>query len=348
MPAMVLFQRFPATLAAALMVLAGCTANAQLSSPADARRRVGLPSPSGHDQPSAARRAHAGGIDLSKLPGRIAFSAGPPHGEDVYVIDADGTDLVQVTSDPAADFDPTWSPDGTRIAFRHQPGDDLTTDIHVIAVDGSGERDLTPGDGVPDWGPTWSPDGSRILWNSDHGSAHAFRGYLMNPDGSGVSPLGADVWVEYPAWSPDGTKVAFMSQTPEGTENYEIFAANADGTGLRRLTRSPGPDGWPSWSPDGKRLLFSSVRDDCLYSRTPDCKSTGDIGPFQTLYVMNADGSGERRLNEAFAQIADWSPDGRFVVFEGQSGLAVIRADGTDLTGLPTGTGSAGFPDWIE
>jgi WD40-like Beta Propeller Repeat len=80
----------------------------------------------------------SGGIDVSSLKGRIAFSGGPPHAEDVYVVNADGTDLTRVTSGPAAEFDPSLSPDGRRIAYRHQPGDDLSTDIYTIASDGSG------------------------------------------------------------------------------------------------------------------------------------------------------------------------------------------------------------------
>jgi Tol biopolymer transport system component len=64
------------------------------------------------------------------------------------------------------------------------------------------------------------------------------RGYLMHPDGSDERPLGAGVWVEYPAWSPDGTKLAFVAQTPVGTENYEIYVVDADGAGLRR-SRTP-------------------------------------------------------------------------------------------------------------
>jgi Tol biopolymer transport system component len=287
-----------------------------------------------------------GPIDLSSLKGRIAFSGGPPHAEDVFVVDANGAGFARVTSDPAADFDPTWSPDGTRIAYRHQPGDDLTTDIYVIDTDGSAARDLTRNDGVPDWGPSWSPDGKRIVWNSGRNHPGTFRGYLMKPDGSGVRPLGADVWVEYPAWSPDGRRLAFMGQTPEGSENYEIYVVGADGTGLRRLTDSPGADGWPAWSPDGSRILFSSVRDDCSYTDATDCTTSGDLGPYHRLYVMNADGSGQTRLSEAFGQIADWSPNGRYIVFEGRSGLSVIRADGSGLTTLPVDVSSPAFPDW--
>jgi TolB protein len=290
----------------------------------------------------------SGGIDVSSLKGRIAFSGGPPHGEDVYVVNADGTDLRRVTSDSAADFDPTLSPDGRRIAYRHQPGDDLSTDIYTIASDGSGARNLTKSNGVPDWGPAWSPDGNAIAWNSDPDLGGVLRGYLMHADGSNVRPLGADVWVEYPAWSPDGTKLAFMGQTPVGTENYEIYVVSADGAGLRRLTDSPGPDGWPAWSPDGERILFASVRDDCAFSKAPDCKTTGDIGPYHTLYVMHADGSQQTRVSDVFGQIADWSPDGRYIVFEGRGGLSLMRADGSGLTTLPTGVSPSGFPDWVR
>jgi TolB protein len=288
-----------------------------------------------------------GGIDLSTLKGRIAFSGGPPHSENVYVIHADGTGRLRVTSDPAADFDPTWSPDGSRIAYRHQTGEDTTTDIYVIATDGSGARNLTQSGGVADWGPAWSPDGTEIAWNSDGRTPGTFRGFLMHPNGSHVQPLGADAWVEYAAWSPDGSELAFMGQTPEGTDDYEIYVVGADGTGLRRLTNSPGPDGWPSWSPDGRRILFASVRDDCAYSDDADCKTTGDIGPYHTLYVMSADGSRQTQLSDVFAQIADWSPDGRYIVFGGRAGLGLMRSDGSDLTELPTGVSSSGFPDWI-
>jgi Tol biopolymer transport system component len=300
---------------------------------------------------SSASASAARQIDLASLLGTIAFSAGPPHAEDIYVIDADGSGLRQVTTDPAADFDPTWSPDRARIAYRHQAEDDTSTDIVVIDADGSNVQVLTRNEGVADWGPAWSPDGSTITFNSDRDTPGRLRGFLMDVGSGDVSRIGGDVWVEYPAWSPDGSQLAFMAQTPEGTQNYEIFVMDSDGTNVRRLTDSPGDDGWPSWSPDGKKILFSSIRDDCAYSDAPDCKTTGDIGPYHTLYVMNADGSDQTLVSDAFGQIADWSPDGRFIVFEdfeGRSGLDVIRVDGSGLTTIPIPVPNAGFPDWIS
>jgi TolB protein len=132
--------------------------------------------------------------------------------------------------------------------------------------------------------------------------------------------------------------------------NYEISVMNADGTGVRQLTHSPADDGWPAWSPDGSRIAFSSIRDDCLYDERPGCEETGDIGEFHTLYVMNADGSGERRVTEVFAQFAVWSPDGRFIAFSpAPGGIYVMRPDGSDLTLIPVETpvGDPLFVDWV-
>ena len=78
-----------------------------------------------------------------------------------------------------------------------------------------------------------------------------------------------------PAWSPDGRKIAFGG-------DGEIYVMNADGRGLRRLTRNPASDGSPAWSPDGRRIAFGSERDGNL-----------------EVYVMNTDGSGQRNLTRS-------------------------------------------------
>lgn len=171
---------------AGLLLLSACTAG---GAPGGA---AGTPASSASTSSSPAALPPATGrIDLSQMRGRIAFSAGQPHREEVYVINADGAGLTRVTADPAADFDPTWSPAGTRIAYRHQPGDDLSTDIYVINTDGSGARNLTRSDGIPDWGPAWSPKRRVIAWNSDPGAVGMLHGYLMAADGSAARRLAA-------------------------------------------------------------------------------------------------------------------------------------------------------------
>ena len=324
--------------------LSACSSASSVTPPATTIPSATLPTVSMTEQ-SAVPQTTTGQIDVSSLTGRIVFD----NFEDIYVMNADGTDVMQLTTDPADEFDPALSPDGKRIAFRHQAGD--ASDIYVINVDGSGVTNLTA-DGARfiDYAPAWSPDGTAIVWNSDRdnpqsGILHAF---LMNSDGSNVRKITDEIYIEYPAWSPDGKQIAFMSPVPFGSDNYEIFTINVDGTNLTRLTDSPGPDDWPAWSPDGKRIIFTSVRDDCGYSDAQDCKTTGDIGPFHTLYVMNTDGSGQTRLTQIFGQFSAWSPDGKYIVFNSFDGLYVMNPDGSHVTHLPIGGvgGELLFADW--
>jgi TolB protein len=279
-------------------------------------------------------------IDVSTLAGRIVLSSE----DDVYTLDADGSDLARVTRRPGPEFDPAWSPDGGRIVYRDsRRGINNDDEIFVMNADGSGRRNLTD-DPANDWGPDWSPDGRTIVFNSDRDGL-PLGGFLVDPDGSHLRRIPTDAWVEYPAWSPDGTHLAFMGGT--SAAEYDIWVIDADGTNLVQLTDSPGPDGWPAWSPDGTRIAFTSVRDDCSYSESAGCRTTGDIGPHHDVWVINVDGSALSRVTPEFGQFVTWSPDGAYLLVSGYD-LYVIRPDGTgrasiDAAGLRGGQ----FPDWV-
>jgi len=93
------------------------------------------------------------------LNGKIAFTSIRDGNEEIYVMNADGTDQTRLTNNPAGDWNPDWSPDGTRIAFNsnRESGQD---EIYVMNPDGSGVTDLT-NNPASDGSPTWSPDGTK-------------------------------------------------------------------------------------------------------------------------------------------------------------------------------------------
>ena len=253
----------------------------------------------------------------------------------------------KIAADPAGpEFDGGWSPDGEWVVYRDSTrGINENDEIFVAAADGSERRSITD-DPANDWGPDWSPDGSTIVFNSDRDGGR-IRGYLVDPDGSNLRALDIDAWVEYPSFSPDGTSIAFMGHE---AGDYEIYVADITTGETQQLTDSPGGDGWPVWSPDGSSIAFTSERDDCSFVPSDqECWRTGEPeDQHRDVWVMNADGSGQRRVTSEAGQFVAWSPDGRYLLVSGRA-LYVVRPDGTgrlelraDGIDLPLG----GIPDW--
>jgi Tol biopolymer transport system component len=194
---------------------------------------------------------------------------------DIFSIDSDGQNLERLTSTAAIDEQPTWSPDGSQIAFQSDMSGDI--EIHVMGADGGNLRQLTtsPGD---DWSPTWSPDGERIAFaSSRNGNWDIFT---MNADGSRVEQITSDPGMDWlPAWSPSGETIAFAS---DRDGNWEIYVVDTDGSGSRNITDNQATDLEPVWSPDGDKLIFSSSRDGS-----------------QELFTVHLDGSDPERLGQS-------------------------------------------------
>jgi Tol biopolymer transport system component len=158
-------------------------------------------------------------------------------------MNADGTDLTRLTHDDTdiVDFEPAWSPDGSKIAFRRGP------DIYLMNPDGTGLVNWSNYGSTTNGGPSWSPDGTQIAFGSRR--VGNWEIYVMNADGTGLTRLTDDPASDFlPAWSPDGSKIAFMT---DRDGNEEIYVMNPDGTGLVNLTNSPSREYSPAWSPGG-------------------------------------------------------------------------------------------------
>jgi TolB protein len=182
---------------------------------------------------------------------RIAFHSNRDANYNIFTVNADGTDLQRVTSDPVLDQFPDWSPDGKRLAFRRG------TDVYVADADGIEQnvQRLTSMPSFLNQMPAWSPNGEKIAFMSTRDGYPSV--FLMGADGDtpehpavNLTPKGAtdlaSAWVSRaPSWSKNGQQIYFMSMRPLTGTNVELFAMNADGTGVTRLTVSPGDDGGP-------------------------------------------------------------------------------------------------------
>ncbi len=153
--------------------------------------------------------------------------------------------------------DPTWSPDGSQIAFVMSPRGHLTRyagdgDIYVMNANGTHMRQLTHG--LAASVPAWSPDGSQIAFIEGQGQALA----IVDTNGSNQHVIAhGRGYYEAPAWSPNGRWIAYDSGPDWDT--HAIYTIAANGTGERRLTPFLGPgDGGPAWSPKGSRIAYSS------------------------------------------------------------------------------------------
>ena len=211
---------------------------------------------------------------------RIAYDDHSDGDLEIYVMDADGSDVIQLTDNTVPDATPAWSPDGEWIAFARSvddiPDSDIF-DIYKMRADGSEVTRLTDSE-AQEWTPTWSSDSSRLAYYSDDDIV------VMNANGSGGATLEINRPVNSPDWAPSGDRIFYVGDHERGTEIHRI---NADGTGHKRVTRRAGGDQSPSVSPGGRRLAFS---------------------PDWNLGIMRTDGTRQKTIHKGRGDVyvPDW------------------------------------------
>jgi Tol biopolymer transport system component len=270
--------------------------------------------------------SHAPFIAYSALP--YSEAAGPARAYlgagDIRIIRADSTDDHAVTSGPATEFEPAFSPDGRMIAFSSDRADPASgrTDIWLVKPDGTGLRRLTTN--LNARGPTWSPDGKRIAMSSDTG--------ITTISATGKSPVPVTTnnpeHTDFaPAWTADSTHLVFTrtSLVNGATKGQTLWTAAATGAGAHALLGNTAPSGYlsqPDVSVDGKYVVFLQA----------DASGTG-------IWLADLAGAVIRRLafsTSGYLNTPVFSPDGKWVLFthsgpdgRSPSSMRLVSIDGT-------------------
>ena len=249
---------------------------------------------------------------------RIVFVSDASGNYDIYAIDQDGGNRVQLTSAATSELQPTPSPDGSRIAFVSNGGVGLA-EIFLMNPDGTGAIQITglPGQfpGLATM-PSWSPDGLRILFTGYLGGMGQGDLFVMNADGSNWVNLTNDDSMpdEYGAWSPDGRQIAF-ARWAGSPLLLHIHVMDADGGNVRQLTSGEFDDLSPAWSPDSRRIVFAR-------------QTAG--GTASRIYWVSSTGAGLRPLtdDQGVDSEPSWSRDGKRLLFNsGRDGSAWVDTD---------------------
>lgn len=291
---------------------------------------------------------------------KIAFTSDRTGDTEVFVMNSDGTGLINVSNDPAEDTAPiTWSPDGSRICWAtdRYPSSDWAVNLVCARADGSGLVALTHEViGNECERPAWSPDGTKIAyekWDYDNTFNDQIFCMTLNTGGGTVSVTSnvlisnnnnPSVWANAdgpPTWNPNSTVVAWTddrdyNNDPNWNTGVAVYKGHVDGSGIVRLTNTDSTKdcGIPSWSPDGSKICYQVM----------------DWDTFQTdLYKMNPDGSGKSAItNDPYLDVlfstfgcfmsgvpVAWSPDSSEVSFlsyvNGASNLYRCHLNGAGL-----------------
>jgi Tol biopolymer transport system component len=276
------------------------------------------------------------------------------HVGNIFLVNEDGSNQMGLLSSQRGDSDPTWSPNGSHIAFVRvaevQPGR-WSPEVFVANADGSDPQQLTfdvsqDNRGIVIDNPAWSPDGSRIAFSiKKTGAADCtlsdYNIYVMEADGTGRVKLteGCGGRNTEADWSPDGSKIVFTSRRdspqdiPSNQREIEIYVMGVDGTEQTRLTTHPHNDTAPKWTPDGTRIFFA---------RSQPWAASGWTAE-SSLWQMNPDGTAQELIAEFDGIVGhlEFSPDGDQLVLDlwkdDESHIFVFDLNTHALTQITTG-----------
>ncbi len=260
---------------------------------------------------------------------RIAAVADFGQGKEIYTFDYDGANPRPVSRNGSLNLAPSWSRDGTRIAYTSYR--DNNPDLWITNLRTGRHTKLSGRPGI-NVGASWAPDDqSLVLTLSKDGDSEL---YSLDDKGSILSRLTRQWGIDVsPAFSPDGKQIAFASSR---NGNPQIFVMDMDGSNVRRLTHLGGHNVSPAFSPDGTQIAFAGR----------------DEGRFD-IFIINIDGTGLRRLTQSNADDEDpsFSPSGSHILFSSTRDghakqLYVMTTDGNHTSRISTANASLSNPRW--
>jgi TolB protein len=255
--------------------------------------------------------------------GRIAFASDTDGDYDIYTVNPDGSDLTQLTNDPANDRDPAWSADGRLIAFTRDGA------LYVMEHTGASQTLIRPNGtvGLAAIDPSWSPNGNSIAWWGRDCCEYAVLAVSANGHVRSLIRTPASISMFDTDWSVDDNVMFSRSEHANSADLYVI--GQFDPT---QVTDLPGDELDGSWSPDGESVAFSR-------SAAP-----GAVGIWRMCLCT---GSAVQVTADVGDRHPAWSPDGsRFVLSKGVGDIVVVDSDGANPTPIASSPAHEVEPDW--
>ena len=273
---------------------------------------------------------------------KIAFAkANVGENRDIYLMNPDGSEKVNLTNHRADDIFPVWSPTGEHILFASDREKKAwgTWDLYLMDPDGSNVRRVFA-KSAKRFEATWSPDGKRIAYTyGEVGNTSLYIGTIDGKDeervASGYSP----------AWSPDGTEIIFRSGVLNKPRRFNLLNVKTKRLKLFPFPKEPKWIRDPAWSPSSDKLAFTWLN---------RAEVRREDFALQTIYIVNRDGTGLQQVIEEgrAADSSVWSPDGTELLHtqsvNGTLHIFKVGLDGGKPVQLTDGPSWSYVGDWFD
>lgn len=260
---------------------------------------------------------------------KIAYVQAEGKNKEIFIVDFDGGNPIQVTHDNSTDLSPSWNPQMTQLAYvSFREGN---ARIYVLNLQDGSTRLLCGYPGI-NIAPAWRPgSGEMAVTLSKDGNPDIFL--VSSSSGQIIRKL-VQGWAinVSPDWSPDGKRLVYVS---DETGTPQIYVLDVSTGQKKRLTFSGNYNTSPSWSPKGDLIAYSGI-----------------AGGSHNIFIMKPDGSDNRQLThgEGNNEAPAWSPDGRMIAFsstrQGGSAIWILFTNGTGVRRLTRQGGGQELPDW--